>query len=164
MSSDSPQLTIEVIAPDNGGRETLWVTLTIVLMVILAFIGIKLNRAAPAAQAQHIGLSIEAKRVLTDLRNAADEIQFSAEGTNYPSITELQRWALPPFAKTPGVISQYVWDKVEHDCYLGVSQQEGSPHFMLLLDGEPHIYWSTDTAPVTDCHQNLDWIKDKPRA
>lgn len=162
MNSNSSMGHHEIISPNDGGRETLWIVISISLILILAFTGIQFNKASTHEESQHTELPIEAKRVLTDLRNAADEILFSSEKSKFPSIEELESWDLPPFAKTPGVKSQYTWNQVERHCYVGIPDQEENPVFILLFEKEASIYWKTQTTPVVNCHQNSDWIEDKP--
>ncbi|MFC3075191.1 DUF6162 family protein [Shinella pollutisoli] len=100
------QGTRVVVRPAGAERETLFVALLCLAILLAAGTAVGLRTRAPeavATQAWQVdardGLTAAEQGINADLRVAADDIAFALEGGGVPTPEELAEDALPPFAR-----------------------------------------------------------------
>ena len=154
MSVSSDGVT-EWIAPDDGHRESRWVFLTVVLILLAGGAGLLVNQSEPVKVPAHLQLNVNEKAILTALRNAGDEILFLAENeASLPDVSSLSQAGVPPFAVMPGQQSRYLWQRLPGGCYIGTPKAGARITFLLLLENDVAVFWrsSPETEPHHDRH------------
>ncbi|MGY0218012.1 DUF6162 family protein [Endozoicomonadaceae bacterium StTr2] len=141
----------EQVRPDDGRRESGWVLLAIVLILLSGGIGIASHQAAPTSRPDYLSLSVQDKAVLTDLRNAGDEILFLQEdGQPLPDVLQLADDGIPPFQQQSNQQRSHHWQKQSGPCYAGTPVNGTGLNFLLLLEGSVRVYWQPAATHESD--------------
>ncbi|MCV6610390.1 MAG: hypothetical protein OIF55_06440 [Amphritea sp.] len=162
MSVNSEGVT-ERIVPDDGRKESRWVFLTVLLILIAGGAGIFVNRSEPARLPDYLQLSVNDKAVLTALRNAGDEILFLAEVNDaLPDIASLEQAGVPPFAAMPGQQSRYHWQHLSAGCYLGTPKAGSRIEFLLVLEKQVTVFWRPSSGSESHHYSNSGPVGCQP--
>ncbi|MCV6590091.1 MAG: hypothetical protein OIF57_13870 [Marinobacterium sp.] len=131
---------IETIEPATGRQESLWVMLSITLILLLGTTGLHFNsssRATPAS-ADNLVLTPQQRQLVMELSIALPEIQFEQELHNYlPSVAELAELGIAPFYHDQSQTHQqnpeheqqqlWRWQRIQKTCYLASPKHIASP-------------------------------------
>lgn len=148
----STEPLVEIVAPDNGQRESVWVGLFVLLVILAGAMGITLRQEPAGLVADAIELTPLQAQQWVELSITLEEIAFVTHSP-WPSPEVLVSLGLPIFLPT----STHEWHQPEVDCYQWRSlAQQGD--FVLHLSDQS-IYWHPGAVePLTDCHLDAHWL------
>jgi len=157
---NSKPVTVELVRPDDGRLESVWVVLFIVLVLVLGALGIwarqtPVNLADPSAS-----LNTAQRQLLLELSIAADELAFmkdllGAEALTLDKLTE--QVVLPVFMGQ----NQQAWQVLNPGCFW-LAQPRANAAFALKLqvDVPPAIFFTPEliNKPHT-CNELSRWLR-----
>ncbi|WP_409522823.1 DUF6162 family protein [Nitrincola sp. MINF-07-Sa-05] len=152
---DNQAAQTQLVKPDNGRRETIWVTLVVILILLAGALGIMFRQAGAAPADPYESLNGAQRQLLTELTIASDEIRFmTPSSTPWPELDELQTLGVSPFAQTDDA---YDWKQVEPGCFQAQDRSEQGA-FLLVLEAGGSILFHPGQAPLlSDCNDQHHW-------
>ncbi|OXY80953.1 DUF6162 family protein [Oceanimonas doudoroffii] len=153
-SSELSVESLERVPPNDGRRETLWVMLTLALVLLAGAAGITWRQQVTLTAAPHTALSTPGSRLLTELAIAAEEIRFmTPEGEAWPTVTRLAELGVPPFDRP-----ELVWQQPEAACYSTTEPTTGAA-FTLWLAPEGGLFYHPGGEALHHCRDLAHWTK-----
>ncbi|MFP2770241.1 DUF6162 family protein [Oceanisphaera sp. KMM 10153] len=153
-SSERKTGSLERVPPDDGRRETLWVMLTLALILLAGAAGIAWRQQAAAEAAPHTGLNMQDSRLLTELAIAAEEIRFlTSAGDPWPTAGRLAALSVPPFDR-----EGLVWQQPETNCYATTEPTTGAAFALWLAPAGGLFYHPGGDAPH-HCRDLAHWTQ-----
>lgn len=150
---------IETVEPATGRRESLWVMLSIALILLLGAVGLHFNsHTTPhAVSTKGPELTPPQRQLVMELSIALPEIQFELEASGLlPTVAELTELGIAPFYSE--LDQPWAWQQLQDNCYMASPQQPAQGHF-LLLPRESAIYIATETPhAATSCTPEHEWL------
>ncbi len=145
-----------LVKPDNGRRETLWVTLVVILILLAGALGIMFRQAGAAPADPYESLNGAQRQLLTELMIASDEIRFmTPSGAPLPELDELQALGVSPFSQTDE--ATYRWSQVEPGCFQAQGGSEQGAFLLRLGAGGGVLYHPGQAPLLADCHGQHHW-------
>ncbi len=148
--ADLPQ--VELVEPDNGKRESLWVAIFVLLVLVSGVFGISLRKEPPLSNASLVDLSPVQSQLLVELSIALEEIGFVSQAP-WPSPDELADMGVSIFL--PNQSGR--WHQPQSDCYQWISHNHQGDFVLRLSD--KRIYWHPGAVvALSDCQLDSHWI------
>ncbi len=142
---------IEIVMPDDGKRESLWVWLLIVAVLSSGALGIWL-RQDTTHQRPYVSLAPAQSQQLMALSIAHEEIVFLTEKP-WPTPADLAQLGVELFAPSPS----HQWHQPENDCYQWMSQKQTGDFLLRMSDGR--IFYHPGKADrLLHCTPDEHWI------
>lgn len=153
-SSELKAASRERVPPNDGRRETLWVMLTLALVLLAGATGIAWRQHTATVAAPHTELNLEGSRLLTELTIAAEEIRFmTPDGEAWPGLDELSESGIPPFDRP-----ELVWQQPEAACYLTTEPTTGAA-FALWLAPQGGLFYHAGGEDLHHCRDLAHWTQ-----
>lgn len=163
MSNSSLQaekVIIEVVRPDDGRLESVWVALFILVVLLLGALGIWARQQPVLVEDPSVTLNDPQRQLLLELSIAADEIAFMQdflgdEVLTLGSLTE--QVLLPVFA---GQTLQ-AWQVISQGCFLLPQPQTAAAFALNLPENAPaEIFFTPKLVKLPNsCNQLSDWLR-----
>jgi len=152
--------SVEVVRPDDGRLESVWVALFIAAVLLLGALGIWARQTPATLADPSANLSTEQRQLLLELSIAADEIEFMQDllGKEALTLANLTEQALlPVFAKQ----KSHAWQTISQGCFL-LAQPKTTTAFALSLsaDEATAIFFTPELVnkPHT-CNELSSWLR-----
>lgn len=148
----------EEVIPNDGRRETLWVALSILGILLLSVLGIHWRQDPGESASLMPVLSTFDQQRLTELSIALEELTFMMPTDTYPSLEMIQAAGIPPFDQG------LTWQELSPGCY-HLSPTSTHAGFVLALWHRQiwlHLPVSYSLHPVgQDCLPQDHWISTR---
>ncbi|GLR63602.1 hypothetical protein [Marinospirillum insulare] len=159
-SLKAEKVIIEVVRPDDGRLESVWVTLFILGVLLLGALGIWARQTPALQDNPSASLNTLERQLLLELSIAADEIEFmqsflDGESLTLESLTE--QALLPVFA---GQTLQ-AWQAIDQNCFF-LLQPKTTAAFALSLprNAPARIFFTPELIEFPDtCNQLSSWLR-----
>lgn len=150
---------IETIEPATGRRESLWVMLSIALILFLGAVGLHFNseQDSHSTTADAPELTPPQRQLVMELSIALPEISYEQEESGQlPTIDLLNELEIAPFSNLQGTAWQ--WQLLQQGCYLATPQKPEQGYF-LFHPGTEAIYMASEAPHTpTRCGPDHEWI------
>lgn len=153
-------VAVEVVRPDDGRLESVWVALFITAVLLLGALGIWVRQTPVTLADPSASLSTAQRQLLLELSIAADEVAFMKDllGEEALTLTNLTEQALLPVFVGQ---DSHAWQAISQDCFL-LAQPKTSAAFALNLqaDTPTAIFFTPDLVqqPHT-CNELSSWLR-----
>lgn len=159
-NSSADAVEVEVVRPDDGRLESVWVALFIAAVVLLGALGIWARQTPATLADPSASLTTAQRQLLLELSIAADEIEFMQGllGEEALTLTNLTQQALLPL-----FVGQdfQAWQAISQGCFL-LTQPKSSAAFVLRLEANtpPAIFFIPELIenPHT-CNELSSWLR-----
>lgn len=159
-NSSADAVEVEVVRPDDGRLESVWVALFIAAVVLLGALGIWARQTPATLADPSASLTTAERQLLLELSIAADEIEFMQGllGEEALTLGNLTQQALLPL-----FVGQdfQAWQTIEQGCFL-LAQPNTSTAFALSLQAgaATAIFYTPELVhPPHTCNELSGWLR-----